>query len=82
MGASSQPESNENPITAHETREYFSFFFRAVPEALGMLFFFSLQLQSRPPTPLKKREKLEGDFLLLFMQQYSSNPNILKTGRF
>ena len=35
MGASSPPESNENPITADEKREDFSIFFRAVPEALG-----------------------------------------------
>ena len=52
MGASSQPESNENPITAYEKREDFSFFSRSVPEAFGDAIFFSLQLQRGPPLPI------------------------------
>ena len=47
MGASSQSESNENPITAYEKRKDFSFF-RTLSEAFGDVFFSSLQLQSRP----------------------------------
>ena len=49
MGASSQSESNENPITAYEKREYFSFFSEPYHKPSGMLFLFSLQLHSRPP---------------------------------
>ena len=57
MGASSQPESKENPITAYQKREDFFIFFRAVPEALGDADFFSLQLHSRFPLPPKKNKK-------------------------
>ena len=53
MGASSQPESNENPITAYEKREDFQFF-RAVPKALGDAIFFQFTIAKQ--TPQKKRE--------------------------
>ena len=51
MGASSQPESNENPITAYQEREYFSIFSEPYQKPWEMLIFFSLQLQSRPGGP-------------------------------
>ena len=53
MRASSQPESAENPITAYEKRDkIFHFFSEPYQKLLGMLTFFSLQLQKGPP--LKK----------------------------
>ena len=50
MGASSEPESYENPTTA-------------VREAFGDAFFFSLQLQSRPPPPKRTKPKNRGKAL-------------------
>ena len=54
MGASSQPESNENPIKAYEKREDFSFCFRAVPEALEDAMFFQFTIAKQTPPKRKK----------------------------
>ena len=51
MGASSHPESNENPITAYEKREDFSFF-QSRTRSLWGCYFFQFTIAKR--TPLKK----------------------------
>ena len=73
MGASSQPESNENPITAYEKRDYFSIFVRAVPEAFGDAKLIAKQ------TRLKKKNR--GGPLLLSIQhcKVGSIQSILRT---
>ena len=64
MGASSQPESNEHPITAYEKREDFCFFFflRAVPKPWRMLFFFSIYNCKEDPLSTPPKKKLGGAF--------------------
>ena len=63
MGASSQPESHENPITAYEKREDFHFFSEPYQKPWGMRFFFSLQLQRSPPQ--QKKQKIGGAFTIV-----------------
>ena len=55
MGASPQPEPNENPTTAYEKRDDFSFLFRAAPKALG-----DAKIAKQTPPQKKRKNKLFG----------------------
>ena len=59
MGASSQSECNENPITGYQKRKDFSFCSEPYSEALGDAKIVRYTLAKQTPPP-KKKEKIKG----------------------
>ena len=60
MGASSQTESNENPITAYEKRKYFHFV-QSRARSLGGCYFFHFTLAKQTP----KKNYIGGPFAIV-----------------
>ena len=71
MGASSQSESNENPITVFEKREDFSFFSEPYQKPAGM-FFFQFTIAKQTPLLRKKIGRGWGPFTFVDATLYMS----------